>query len=158
MNKTGKRGFLSIAVCIAVISVTAQSSPSEKLYASLDGAKGITIVSLSKEIINMVDMIVDEDDSKEITGPLEKVKLMSCKKEKAPSSIDALLRTFKERPFDLVEEGNDDAEIFIIRSGRKIKECHIVSEDDESLFLLSFYGNFKVEDIDKMANKANRMR
>ncbi len=159
INKISKRLWLFIAVCISTIGIIAQNSTSDKLYASLDGSEGITIVSLSKDIINMVDMVVNEDDSKEITGSLEKVKFMICKKEKASSSIDAIMQTFNKRPFNLVEEKEDnDAEIFIIRSGRKIKECHVVNDGDERIFVLSFYGDFKVEDIDKMANKADGMR
>jgi hypothetical protein len=73
------------------------------------------------------------------------------------SSVEAIMETFAKRPFDLVED-DDDAEVFIIRSGRKIKECHVVSNRNDRLFVLSFYGDFKIEDIDEMVNKADHIR
>lgn len=152
--------LLITMVALVVMSVaTGQQSSSDKLYANLDGAKGVTIVSLSKDIINIVDMVVDED-SKNVTGPLEKVKMMICQQEAKPSSREALIKTLSSRPFKKVEDddNDEDSDIFIIRSGRKIKECHILHQGNNRLFLLSFYGDFRVSDIDKMANKAENMR
>ncbi|MGQ1889356.1 DUF4252 domain-containing protein [Thermophagus sp. OGC60D27] len=155
-----KKILLALCILGATISpLTAQLTSSEKLYAGLEGADGVTILSLSKDIIDLVDMVVDEE-SKQVSGPLQKVKLMVCRKDKAASSIKAVVRTLNGRPFKEIKDSefDEDNKVFVIRSGKKIKECHVVNYNEENLFMLSFYGDFKVEDIDKMVSKADNMR
>ncbi|WP_016775624.1 DUF4252 domain-containing protein [Anaerophaga thermohalophila] len=152
--------FLTWVCLLAFPVAKAQLSTSEKLYAQLDGASGVTIVSLSKDVIDLVDMVVDDEESKQVTGPLEKVKLMICEKDKAASSVGAIVKTLNGRPFKEIEDDDMDEEskVFVVRSGKKIKECHVVNNDDDALFMLSFYGDFRVEDIDKMVAEADDMR
>jgi len=148
--------IFTIIAWLSAMSASGQISDSDKLYLQLEGVEGVTIMSLSKDIIDMVDMVVDDDESKQVTGPLKKVKMMLCSEEEGSEAIDAVIQTFEKRPFDEVEddEEENDGRVFIIRKGRKIKECHILGNKGDGLILLSFYGDFKIEDLDKLVDKA----
>jgi len=149
-----------LAVLLSAITVIGQNSASDKLYTQLDGADGVTILSFSQNAIELTDMFVDEDNSREVTGELKKVKLMICK-EAEDKTIREVIKTFEKQPFTEVEEEKehkDNSRVFVIRNGRKVKECHIVTNDKESLLVFSFYGDFRIEDIDDLANKADNMK
>ena len=52
-----------------------------------------------------------------------------------------------------VDEDNDedDAEIYLLGGKRKFKECHVFitnQNDDQRRFVVSFYGDFTVSDLD----------
>ncbi|WP_291856798.1 DUF4252 domain-containing protein [Marinilabilia sp.] len=149
-----------LVVLYSVITVTAQNSASEKLYTQLDGANGVTILSFSQNAIELTNMFVDEDNEREVNGELKKVKLMICK-EAEDKTIREVIKTFEKHPFSEVEEEKehkDDSRVFVIRNGRKVKECHIVANDKESLLVFSFYGDFRIEGIDDLANKADNLK
>ncbi|PWE00457.1 DUF4252 domain-containing protein [Marinilabilia rubra] len=149
--------LVSIIAWFSAIAASGQASASDKLYLQLEGADGVTIMSLSKDIIDMVDMVVDDNESKQVTGPLEKIKMMICNEDEGKEAINAVINTFEKRPFAEVEDEDNDERVFIIRKGRKIKECHIVGDKGEGLILLSFYGDFKIEDIDELVDKAEEI-
>jgi len=48
---------------------------------------------------------------------------------------------------------SDDVEFWIEGDSKKVRECHVIvtdSKDNQFSCLVSFYGNFKVEDLDKL--------
>jgi hypothetical protein len=151
--------FTIMAIALFSTVTKGQNSVSDKLYMQLDGANGVTIMSFSKDIIDVVDMFIDDEESRQVSGPLKKVKMLICKEESA-ATIREVTNTFEKRPFTEIEkkEGDDDSRIFVIRKGRKIEECHILADGDNTLVMLSFYGTFRIEDIDKLTNKAEEMR
>lgn len=148
--------LITIIAWFSAMTVSGQTSASDKLYLQLEGTKGVTTMSLSNAFIDMIDMVVDDDESKQVTGPLKKVKMMICNEEEGEDAIRAVIDTFEKKPFDEVEDtdAEGDGRVFVIRNGRKIKECHIVGDKGDGLILLSFYGDFKIEDIDKLVDKA----
>ena len=148
--------LFSILTWFSAMAAMGQTSASDKLYLQLEGADGITIMSLSKDLIDMVDLMVDDDDSKHVTGPLKKIKMMICSEDNDEKITNAIIQTFEKSPFQEIEKEEDpnDGRIFILRRGRKIKECHVLSGHSEGMILLSFYGNFNIEDIDKLTEKA----
>ena len=156
-----KKILLIITVLlVAAPALRAQLSASEKLYAGLEGAEGVTILTLSQDIIDLVDMTVDEE-TKQVTGPLQKVKLMICNEANGSSAIGSVLKTMRSRPYkEIAEEDIEDTDsrVFVLRSGKRIKECHIIDHNEGKLIMLSFYGYFKVEDIDKFKQKADDIR
>ncbi|PRZ01714.1 DUF4252 domain-containing protein [Marinilabilia salmonicolor] len=154
--------LLTILIILASgITMTGQNSPSEKLYAQLDGAEGITILSFSQNAIELANIFVDEDENTEVNGELKKVKMMICKGTDEKIRRD-VVRTFEKHPYSEVEdeEGDhdNDGRIFVIRNGRKVKECHLLSNEEKNLVVFSFYGDFRIEDIDDLTNKASEMK
>ncbi len=147
-----------MAIALFSTVATGQTSVSDKLYMHLEGADGVTIMSLSKDIIDMVDMFIDDEESKQVTGPLKKVKMLICNEE-SDATIREVTNTLGKHPFtEIKDKEDDDSRIFVIRKGRKVEECHILADGDNTLVMLSFYGNFKIEDVAKLANKAEKMR
>ena len=50
-------------------------------------------------------------------------------------------------------EGDNDAEIWLLGRKKKFKECHIFTKsenNDQLRFVVSFYGDFEVNDIDEL--------
>lgn len=153
--------FLVVIIAwFSAMTASGQTSASDKLYLQLEGTDGVTIMSLSKDIIDMVDVVLDDDESKQVTGPLEKVKMMICREENGGEAIDAVIGAFEKRPFDEIEDADhdDDGRVFVVRKGRRIKECHIVGDNQDGMLLLSFYGDFKIDDIDKLVDKAEEIK
>ncbi len=154
-----KTTITTLIILMTMTFAANAQSASDQLYMQLEGAEGVTILSLSKDIIDVVDLVVDDEDSKEVTGPMKKIKMMVCQKESGKVMND-VIKTFEKNPFKEVEEKDpdDDGRIFVIRNGRKVKECHIVADGDDALIVFSFYGDFRVEDIDNLAEKAEDMK
>ena len=154
-----KTTITTLIILMTMTFAANAQSASDQLYMQLEGAEGVTILSLSKDIIDVVDLVVDDEDSKEVTGPMKKIKMMVCQKENGKVMND-VIKTFEKNPFKEVEEKDpdDDGRIFVIRNGRKVKECHIVADGDDALIVFSFYGDFRVEDIDNLAEKAEDMK
>ncbi|WP_010664784.1 DUF4252 domain-containing protein [Marinilabilia salmonicolor] len=151
--------FTILIVLVSGMTLAGQNSPSDKLYAQLDGAEGITILSFSQNAIELANIFVDEDENREVSGELRKVKMMICKGPDDKISRD-VVRTFEKHPFSEIEDEDhdNDGRIFVIRNGRKVKECHLLSKEDETLIVFSFYGDFKIEDINDLTNKASEMK
>lgn len=54
------------------------------------------------------------------------------------------------------EEDGTDTEIWLLGKRKKIKECHIFIKNDEvdqMRFVVSFFGDFTVNDIDNLKKK-----
>jgi hypothetical protein len=45
--------------------------------------------------------------------------------------------------------------IFVNRKGRAIEECHVAIPGDNGLILVSFFGEFRVEDVDNLREAAS---
>jgi hypothetical protein len=159
--------YLTLTVFLfAGITAFSQSSPSDKLFRGLEGKDGVTILSFSKSMLDFVDM--DFDDDEKITGDLDKIKILiynaSDVKDHIDLRKDALKmlsgRYKKVKPGDIDKDASDKddyVDIMVLRNGKKIKECHVIVADEDgggSGLIISFFGNFKVEDLKDLANKA----
>jgi len=158
--------FIAIAL-IAVCSITnAQNRPSDKLFEKMSLKKGITMLSFSQEMLDAIDMNFDNDESdneNKVTGDLHEVKVVIYKAPETGETMDfrgealRYLPLSKFRKIDTdeydIENENGTVDIRVIGSSRKIKECHILFQGETNGVLLSFFGNFKVEDVKEMADK-----
>ncbi len=160
------------------LSLFAQSSPSDILFEKMALKDGVTMLSFSKKMLDAVNLDFDDDDSnreRNITGDLNKVKLIIYNTPDEGSVMNFRAEARKYLPknrYDLVDpkeynndNDNDDEniDILILRNGRKIKECHvIIGSDDEDNdgngIVISFFGNFKVEDLQELAEKAENYK
>ena len=158
--------FFTIAL-IAVCSITnAQSRPSDKLFEKMSLKKGITMLSFSQEMLDAIDMNFDNDKGdkeNKVTGDLHEVKVVIYKAPETGENMDfrgealRYLPLSKFRKIDTdeydIDNENGTVDIRVNGSGRKIKECHILFQGETNGVLLSFFGNFKVEDVKEMADK-----
>ena len=171
-----KKISIILLISFAGISLFAQSSPSDKLFEKMALKDGVTMLTFSKKMLDAVNLNFDDDDNnseRSITGDLDKVKLIfySIPDEGSVMNFRSEVRKYLPNnryhlvdPKDYDDDGDDEnIDILVLRSGRNIKECHVIigNDDDNSDgggILISFFGNFKVEDIQELAHKAGNYR
>lgn len=151
---------ISIFITVALFNIfvaNGQSSVSDKLYDFLKNQEGVSLLSFSKSMIDMVDMNIGKDeDGKKVIGPLNEVRVAICKRGDATES--KIADYLKKSPFQEVdmEDKNkgEELKVYVQRKGRTIQECHVTIPGSDKLILVSFYGEFKVEDVDGLRKSA----
>lgn len=139
--------------------VASAQSKSYRLYNEFSNNPACSQFSFSKSMLDVVNLTVDEE-GKKVTGDLNEVRFLSYNPEKGKMSGSDFLKQLKSllpssyQKIKLDGEKND-MEVFILGNKKKATECHLFfkSSNQESIhFLVSFYGNFNIEDIDKLEN------
>jgi hypothetical protein len=153
-----------VAMLISFLSGFGQTK-SQKIYDRYSKAEGVTYFTFSKSMIDAMNLDMDEE-GKKITGDFQEFRIMIYDTEKGSmknfsGDIAGELNSMRYRqvhPKD--EKPSDDAEFWIEGNGNRVSECHIVignkHNPDNSSLLISFYGNFKVEDLEKLEKIAQK--
>lgn len=161
------RPLRRLMILVVFVSTTgllsAQKRPSDALFNQLVDQKGITSMSFSQSMIEMIDMDVGDEasDEKKVTGPLKEIKMTICKDAEAPGWSKKIVNFMERRPFAEVEDDDNDEDecrIFVKRKGNKVSACHVLFEGDSTLVMLSFFGDFKVHDLKQLSEKARAMK
>ena len=172
-----KRLSIFLLIFFLGVSLFAQSSPSDKLFEKMALKDGVTMLSFSKKMLDAVNLNFDEDEKnpeRNVTGDLDRVKLviynapdenpyMNFRKEALDYLPKSRYDIVDPKEYDEDDDGDENVDILVLRSGRKIKECHIIigdddDDDDGSGLMISFFGDFKVEDLKELASKAENYR
>lgn len=152
--------IFALAFMLATLLVGAQSK-SDKIYDTFSNKDGVSSFGFSKSMIDAIDIDLDNgDEDRKVSGDLNKIRFMSYNSEKGDLSAN----TFTQKAIAMLPpqykkyDGNDDddIEIWLLGKKKKFTECHVFTkgEDLESLrFIVSFYGDFNVDDIDKLKEK-----
>jgi len=154
--------FYKLGILVAIIVTTLTGSAQSKSYRIFDefaNHDGFTYMAFSKSMIDAVDLKLD-DENKKITGDLNEIRILVLNREKSNlgGSLPKIIADkFNKLNYRKVEpkdkSGNDDVEFWIEGDSKKVRECHVIvtdSKDKQFSCLVSFYGNFKVEDLDKL--------
>jgi len=149
--------FLIIAIILGLTQLANAQSKSDKMYDVFASKDGVTNFSFSKNMVDAINIDVgDNGDNQRVTGDLHQVRFMSYNPKKGSLSgseftkkaIALLPPQYKE----YIDGNNDsDVEIWLLGKKKKFKECHIFtksSDDDQMRFVVSFYGDFTVNDLD----------
>jgi len=154
--------IFALAFLLAGLLTNAQSK-SDKMYDVFSGNDGVTNFSFSKSMIDAIDIDLGEDgDERTVTGDLNQIRFMSYNPEKGSLSgpeftkkaIGMLPAQYKKYEEDDDEE--DDAEIWLLGKRKKFTECHVFiknEEPDQMRFVVSFYGDFTVNDLEELKKK-----
>jgi len=147
-----------VAMLLSFLSGFGQSK-AQKIYDRYSNEAGFTYFSFSKSMIDAMNLNLDEE-GKKITGDFKEFKIMIYNEEKGkmknfPGAISKELGSLHyEQVHPKDEKPTDDAEFWIEGDGKLVSECHIVignkGDSSNSAMLISFYGNFKVEDLQKL--------
>ncbi|WP_430814063.1 DUF4252 domain-containing protein [Carboxylicivirga sp. RSCT41] len=155
-----KQVLAIVALTVFSLGIYAQSRPSDKLFEKMALKPGITMMSFSKSMLDAVNLNFDNEEGGEdnVTGDLTEVKLMIYKAPEDQETIDFREVTLNYLPlsrYDKVEDDDpdEDVDIRILRKGKKVSECHILFQGETNGVLLSFFGNFKIDDVDELAEK-----
>ena len=154
MNLFYKLGML-VAIIVATLTASSQSR-SYRVFDEFSNHDGFTYMAFSKSMIDAVNLNLD-DENKKITGDLNEIRILVLNREKSnlgTSLTKIIAEKFSKLNYRKVEPKDNDksnnTEFWIDGDSKKVKECHvIVTNDKDKQFscLVSFYGNFKVEDL-----------
>ncbi|MEN8117794.1 MAG: DUF4252 domain-containing protein [Bacteroidota bacterium] len=155
--KTITAALFALFFFLASLFASAQSK-SDKIYDVFSNKEGVTNFTFSKNMIDAIDIdLGDDDDERNVTGDLHKIRFMSYNPEKGSHSgpeftkkaIAMLPAQYKKYVDE--EDDNSDAEIWLLGKKKKFAECHVFvknERDNQMRFIVSFYGDFTVNDID----------
>ncbi len=157
MNLFYKLGVL-VALLISTFSGSAQSK-SYRIFDEYANKEGFTYFSFSRAMIDAVNLTLDEENKK-VTGDLNEIRFLLLNREKSNlggSLSKALANKFENLGYRKAEpkdaDSNEDVEFWIDGDSKRINECHVIvrnSEDRQFSCLVSFYGKFKVEDLESL--------
>jgi len=157
MNFFYRIGIL-VAMLLSFLSGFGQTK-SQKIYDRFSKEEGFTCLSFSKSMIDAMNLNLDEE-GKKITGDFQECRMLIYNSEKGRLKHFSgdISREFGSLHYEQVhpkgEKTTDDAQFWIEGKGDRVSECHIIignkGDDHGSSLLISFYGNFKVEDLKKL--------
>ncbi|HYQ57298.1 MAG TPA: DUF4252 domain-containing protein [Draconibacterium sp.] len=156
--------LFALGLLLAGLLASGQSK-SDRMYDSFANNDGVTIFSFSRDMIDAIDIDLGEDDEQNITGDLHQVKFMSYNPEKGSlkgsdfttKAIAQLPRKYKKYKGD---NDDSDAEIWLLGGRKKYSECHVFIANENpggNSFIVSFFGDFTVNDIDKLKSQGQDM-
>lgn len=158
-----KRTLLILVVITGTVMIVGAQSKSDKMYDVFSGQDGITNFSFSKSMIDAIDIdLGEDDDERNVTGDLNRIRFMSYNPEKGSLSGSEFIKKAvgmlppQYKKYEDEDDEDDDAEIWLLGKKKKFTECHVFinnEEDDQMRFVVSFYGDFNVNDLDQLKKK-----
>jgi len=163
MNLIYRLGIL-VALIISALTGSGQSR-SYRVYDEFANHDGFTYLAFSKSMIDAVNLNLD-DENKKITGDLNEIRILILDRAKSNlgGSLSKIISSkFNKLNFRKAEpkdgSNNDDVEFWLEGDSKRVKECHVIvkdNKDNQFSCLVSFYGNFKVEDLDRLEKFSRR--
>ncbi|NOR75219.1 MAG: DUF4252 domain-containing protein [Draconibacterium sp.] len=154
---------ITLAVVILIVSQFANAQgKSDKMYDAFSGNDGISSFSFSKSMIDVIDLDLGDDDEKNVTGDLHRIRFMSYNPEKGNlTGSDFIKKVIGLLPsqynkFEDESDDDEDVEIWLLGKKKKFTECHVFvknDNDDQMRFVVSFYGDFTVTDLENLREK-----
>ena len=153
--------ILLVAFFVIAFFCSNAQSKSYKMYDVFSGRDGVTNFTFSKNMIDAIDIDLGDDDDKNVTGDLHQIRFMSYNPKKGNmSGSEFTQRAIKILPGQykkyIDDDDDSDAIIYLLGGKKKYSECHvfITNENDDQLrMVVSFYGDFNVNDIDELKKK-----
>ena len=155
-----KTAILFTLITFLVTHFVNAQSKSDKMYNAFANNDGISSLTFSKNMIDAIDLDLSENgDEKSVTGDLHQIRFMSYN----PENGDLTGTQFLEKAIGYLpksayhqfedDEDSSDAEIWLMGGKKKFQECHVFvknEQDDKMQFVVSFYGDFTVNDLAKL--------
>jgi len=154
--------FYKLGILVAIIITTLTGSSQSRSYRIFDEYskhEGFSYLAFSKSMIDAVNLNLD-DENKKITGDLNEIRILILNREKSnlggslSKIISEKLNKLNYRQVEPKDaKDNEDVEFWVEGDSKRIKECHVIIKDNKDKqfsCLVSFYGNFKVEDLDRL--------
>jgi hypothetical protein len=152
------------AILFTVVLLISQQadaqSKSDKMYDAFANKDGISSFTFSKNMIDAINLDLGESgDEKTVTGDLHQIRFMSYNPEKGdlsgPQFHEKAIGFLPKSAYHKFEDddSDNDAEIWLMGGKKKFQECHVFvrnEQDDQMQFVVSFYGDFTVNDLEKL--------
>ena len=155
-----------IVIIIAVIAfpflIQAQTK-GESLHAKYSNIDGFNSFSFAGSFLKNLDFDVDEDElEKNITGDCKNIKFLSYKhvtgtETKFRNIVSSQLTkgsSYKEVLTDRDEDDNSDEIHFYAKASgkKKFSEFHVLHYNENRTSLVSFFGDFKVDELETLSH------
>lgn len=138
------------------------------MYDAFSDQDGVTSISFSKNLVDAMNINLGDDDTgQKVKGDITQIRFMSYNPKKGslsgPEFIHKAIGYLPKSSYKKYDDkGNphDVSEIWLLGHGRKYRECHLFinNENPEGLqFVVSFYGDFKVEDINSLKEAGDKV-
>ena len=154
---------ITIIITTVILFVALQGftqSKSYKMYDAFANKDGVSNFSFSKNMIDAINLDLGEDgDEKSVTGDLTQIRFMSYNPEKGdltgPQFLEKAIAYLPKTTYKKFEDDStdSDAEIWLMGNKKKFQECHVFVKNEENngmQFIVSFYGDFTVNDLEKL--------
>jgi hypothetical protein len=148
------------AVILLISQLANAQSKSDKMYDVFANKDGISSFTFSKNMIDAINIDLGEDgEEKTVTGDLHQIRFMSYNPEKGsltgPQFIEKAIGYLPKSAYHKYEEDDSDSntEIWLMGGKKNFQECHVFvrnNEDSQMQFVVSFYGDFTVNDLEKL--------
>ncbi len=147
-----------IAIIFLVSQMVSAQSKSDKMYDAFENKDGVTSFGFSKNMVDAVNFDVgDEEDEQKVTGDLHRVRFMTYNPKKGDltgsaftkKAIGYLPKTAYKKYDD--DDADNNTEIWLLGRKKKFQECHVFvknEQEDQIRLVVSFYGDFKVDDLE----------
>ncbi|HPF50267.1 MAG TPA: DUF4252 domain-containing protein [Draconibacterium sp.] len=154
--------FFALGLMLSTLLACAQSK-ADRIYDTFEDQDGISCFTFTKNMTDAFNIdLGDDGEEKNVSGDLNQIRFLSYNPEKGKMSGESFIRKAvsmlpsQYKKFE--DEDNDsDAEVWLLGGKKKYSECHIFIRNDNpdgNCFLVSFYGNFLVNDLKKLKEKS----
>ncbi len=156
-----KRSMFFFVLLAAAMTISAQNSVIDKVFAKYSGQEGITSVSISPDLFKIAAAYNEGHDGDE-DFPVEKIsslKVLTVEDEGKISGTDFYNEVLKDlnvseyQEVMSVREGSDNVKMLMKTDGRQIFEFIILTGGDDSA-LVYIAGNFSMDDLENVAQSA----
>ena len=136
------------------------------MYDTFANEDGVTSFTFTKEMTDAFDIdLGDDGDEKKVTGDLNKIRFMTYNPVKGTKSGKAFLtEAIAKLPAQYKkyedEDNDSNTEIWLLGKRKNYSECHIFVRNenpDGNCFVVSFYGDFKVNDLEDLKETGKGM-
>ncbi len=149
--------IIIIVALVLIAGAAAAQSKSDKVFDAFRNKPGVSYFSFNKSMQDLFDINLDEE-GKNIKGDVNEIRFLSYNPEKGKltgSEFISKASGLLPRAYDRVvkADAENQSEVWMLGNKRKASEFHVFirnESDDDLQFLISFYGDFDIDDIDNV--------
>jgi hypothetical protein len=155
------RKLLVILVAFALPLLSQAQTKGEKLHAKYSNLDGFNSFSFAGSFLKNLDFDVDEDElEKNITGDCKNIKFLSFKHETGDESkfkkiVKSQLSKGNSYKEVLTDRDEDSDEVYFYAKGiskKRFSEFHILHYNEHRTSLISFFGDFHVDELETLSH------
>jgi len=150
-----------ILLAIALPMLMQAQTKGEKLHAKYSNLDDFNSFSFSGSFLKNLDFEVDEDElEKNVTGDCKNIKFLTYKHNNGDETkfkkivISQLSKgnSYKEVLTEDRDENSDEVQFYAKGRGKKFSEFHILHYNDNRTSLVSFFGDFHVDELETLSH------
>ncbi len=154
--KTKNSPILLVIALLLISSVSWAQSKSDRMFETFRNKPGVTYFAFNKQMTDAFNIDLD-DEGKTLEGDVHEIRFMSYNPEKGQLDHNEFVRKSESmlpseyKLVELDDNDDEDATIWMLGNRKKATEFHILvkgDHDDSMSFWISFYGDFKIKDLD----------